>query len=119
VERAQSSLILDGQQRLATATMVLAAARDLLHAEGRSWSKEAEDLQSDYIVGKEFQKRRSFRLDLSQRDREVFRPQGPGDGGQQSRTPLSAPINRKLSNEVFATSASSAFSAPLGAATSL
>jgi uncharacterized protein with ParB-like and HNH nuclease domain len=81
VERPKSYLVLDGQQRLATATMIMAAIRDLLASAGGTWGTEASNLQSDYIFGKVFRQGMVYRLDMSAQDRDLFRRRVQQEGG--------------------------------------
>lgn len=64
--------VLDGQQRLASASMLLAAVRDVLLAEADEWKDEGRTLQQDYIAGKVFGRGRTYRLKLSKQDRTYF-----------------------------------------------
>ncbi len=70
-ESKRQLLILDGQQRLATITMIYAGIREWLHAAGRQ--KDAQQIQFDYIglvkLGTNVDRPR---LTLNINDREIF-----------------------------------------------
>jgi uncharacterized protein with ParB-like and HNH nuclease domain len=73
VDQADKLEILDGQQRLATATIVLAAIRNALIAAGDPWTDHGKSL-NDYIAKRPFGSPDvEYRLELSKQDRVYYR----------------------------------------------
>jgi uncharacterized protein with ParB-like and HNH nuclease domain len=100
VERANHLELLDGQQRLATATILLAVIRNLLAAETEEWQGKAKQLQ-DYIITTQFGGPEAARLILNQQDRLFFRQKIQEPTGASTKVPPNSPASLRLINGAY------------------
>jgi hypothetical protein len=95
VERDAEFEILDGQQRLATTTILLAVIRDLLR-EGAADDKKQAELLQQYIASPQFGGQTIYRLVLNKQDRDYFRAKIQDLDGKDVKLPRKRPASLGL-----------------------